>query len=123
MLVLGLVVWATGIFAGYAVLGRRRPLDAIFVTGLVLLLNMSLTALDQLHLLVLFSAAALLLLVRGHASDEVSLWLRDRLGDTGDVEAKTGDLRAVQADEDFRRPLEDVGVDGGIKYTGLGAFY
>lgn len=81
MLTLGLIVWATGMFAAYAVVKRRRPLDAVVVTGLVLLVNMSLTLLDQLYLLVLFTIAALLLLVRLHANDEASVWLRRRMGD------------------------------------------
>ena len=85
LLVLGLICWATGQFAGYATLGHRRPLGAVFVTGLVLLSNMSLTRLDQLQLLVIFSLAALFLLVRIHADDERLGWLRRRIGDPATV--------------------------------------
>lgn len=85
MLTLGLAIWGTGLFAGYAVVGRGRPIDAIVAAGIVLLTNMSLTTLDQLELLVLFSVAALLLLVRMHADDEVSTWIRRRMGETDGV--------------------------------------
>ena len=85
LLVLGLMCWATGQFAGYATLGHRRPLGAVFVTGLVLLSNMSVTVRDQLQYLVIFSLAALFLLVRLHADDERLGWLRRRIGDPATV--------------------------------------
>jgi hypothetical protein len=85
LLVLGLICWATGQFAGYATLGHRRPLGAVFVTGLVLLSNMSVTIQEQLEYLVIFSLAALFLLVRLHADDERLGWLRRRIGDPATV--------------------------------------
>jgi hypothetical protein len=85
LLVLGLLCWATGQFVGYATLGHRRPLGAVFVTGLVLLSNMSVTVRDQLQYLVIFSLAALFLLVRLHADDERLGWLRRRIGDPATV--------------------------------------
>ncbi len=78
---LGALVWGTGQFASYAVFGHRRALDAVIVTGLVLLGNMALTRNDQLQLIVLFSLAALALLARTHAFDERTTWLRRRIGD------------------------------------------
>src|SRR5258705_921559 len=66
ILVLALVVWATSMFASYAVFGHHRPLNAVLVVGVVLLLNMSLTENQQLPYLVLFSIASLLLLIRSH---------------------------------------------------------
>ncbi|HYC06666.1 MAG TPA: transglutaminase domain-containing protein, partial [Candidatus Binatia bacterium] len=85
MLVLGLVVWGTGQFAGYATFGHRRPLGAVFVTGLVLLTNMAITNNNQLQLLVLYSLAALLLLVRLHADEERLSWIHRRIGDPAAV--------------------------------------
>ncbi|MHB8399078.1 MAG: transglutaminase TgpA family protein [Candidatus Limnocylindrales bacterium] len=88
LLVLGLVVWGTGQFAGYAALGHRRPLGAIFVTGLVLLVNVAIPndpAGHQFWILVAFSTAALLLLVRLHAEDMRAGWLRRRIGDPRQV--------------------------------------
>ncbi len=85
LLVLGLVVWATGMFAGYATFGRHRPMNAIVITGFVLLINMSITIRDQLGYLVVFSVAALLILVRLHELDERAAWLRRRLGDPSGV--------------------------------------
>ena len=85
ILVLGLVVWATSMFASYAVFGHHRPLNAVLVVGVVLLLNMSLTQNDQLPYLVLFSVASLLLLIRSHVFDEQSEWLRRRIGDPASI--------------------------------------
>ena len=82
---LGALVWATGQFAAYAVFGHRRTLDAVLISGLVLLGNMSLTRNDQLQLLVLFSIAALGLLARSHAFEEQTTWLRRRIGDPAAV--------------------------------------
>ena len=81
VLVLGGVVWATMQFAAYAVFGHRRPLNAILVVGLILLINMGLTSRDQLSYLVLFAGASLFLLVGMHALDERETWTRRRIGD------------------------------------------
>ncbi len=81
LLVLGLIVWASSQFASYAAFGHRRPLNAVIVIGLLVLANMSLTVRDQLPYLVLYSLAALFLLVRFHTFDEQSDWLRRRIGD------------------------------------------
>ena len=85
LLVLGMLCWATAQFAGFATLGHRRPLGAVFVTGLVLLSNMVITVNDQMNFLVIFSLAALLLLVRVHADDERLSWLQRRIGDPSTV--------------------------------------
>ncbi len=88
MLVLGILCWGTGQFASYAVFGHHRPLNAVIISGVALILNMSLTRDDQqLPLLIAFSLAALFLLIRLHALDERSTWLRHRLGDTGSLSA------------------------------------
>ena len=81
LLVLGLIVWGSAQFASYAAFGHRRPLNAVIVIGLLLIGNMSLTTRPQLPYLVLFSVAALFLLVRFHTLDEQSDWLRRRIGD------------------------------------------
>jgi transglutaminase-like putative cysteine protease len=83
LLVLGLLLWATGQFAGYAVFGHRRPVPAVVALGTMLVVEMTLNQHDQLWLLVVFSVAALLLLVRLHVVDERSEWLRRRIGDPG----------------------------------------
>jgi transglutaminase-like putative cysteine protease len=81
----GALLWATGQFAAYAVFGHHRALDAVIVTGLLLIGNMSLTDNNQLHLIVLFSIGALGLLARSHAYDERVTWLRRRIGDPATV--------------------------------------
>ena len=85
MVFLGLLVWATSMFASYAVFGHRRPLNAIVIVGLLLLVNMSLTLSDQLVYLVLFTIASLLLLVRFHVIDEQTEWVRRRIGDPATI--------------------------------------
>ena len=81
LLLLGLIVWGSSQFASFAAFGHRRPLNAVIVIGLLLLANMSLTIRPQLPYMVLFSVAALFLLVRFHTFDEQADWLRRRIGD------------------------------------------
>ena len=87
LLVLGLLAWSIGQFAGYATFGHRRPLSAVLIVGLALLANMSLTEKDHLAALVVFSVAALFLLSRFHAFDEQAAWMRRRIGDPKSVAA------------------------------------
>jgi transglutaminase-like putative cysteine protease len=85
VLTLGLLVWATSMFASYAVFGHHRPLSAVAVVGLLLVGNMALTINDQLYYLVVYSLAALFLLIRGHVIEEQSEWLRRRIGDPASI--------------------------------------
>jgi len=87
LLTLGLFTWATALYASYTTFGHRRPLNAIVLVGIVLVANMGFTYRNQLTLLVLFSLAALFLLIRYHAFDEESEWLRRRIGDPSAVSA------------------------------------
>ena len=81
LVIFGGIVWGTGQFAAYTVFGHRKPLDSVIVVGLALLGNMALTENGQLHLLVLFTVAALFLLIRSHAFEEQLVWVRRRIGD------------------------------------------
>ena len=81
VLILGLLTWATGQFAGYAMFRHRRPTTAVAALGIALLLNMSITIQDQLPFLVIFSLAGLLFLIRVNAVHEQDDWIRQRLGD------------------------------------------
>lgn len=85
LLALGMLIWATSMFASYAVFGHHRPLGAVTVVGLLLVGNMALTVNDQLVYLVLFSLAALFLLIRGHVLEEQSQWVRRRIGDPASI--------------------------------------
>jgi transglutaminase-like putative cysteine protease len=84
-LVFGALVWGAGQLAGFTVFGHRRPLDAVVVLGLAVIANMALTTHDQLGYLVLFSAGALLLLIRTHVFEEEVTWARRRIGDPAAV--------------------------------------
>ena len=85
VMIIGLIIWATSMFASYAVFGRHRALNAVIVVGVVLVGNMTFTDEDQLPLLVVFSLAALFLLIRSHVFDEQSEWLRRRIGDPASI--------------------------------------
>jgi transglutaminase-like putative cysteine protease len=95
LLIYGILVWGTAQFAAAAVFRHRRPLPAIVSLGVLLIVNMAATPIDEVRYLVLFSGASLLLLVRLHALDEQTSWLRARLGDPGPVRSHT--LRAGTA--------------------------
>ena len=84
LLVLGLLVWGSAMFASYAAFGHRRPLNAILLIGGFLVANMALSeGPTQLWYLVLYSLAALFLLIRFHTLDEQADWTRRRIGDPG----------------------------------------
>jgi transglutaminase-like putative cysteine protease len=82
---IGILVWATSMFASYAVFGHHRPLAGVVMIGLLLVLNMSLTTNDELPFLVLFSLASLFLLIRSHVFDEQAEWVRRRIGDPASI--------------------------------------
>ena len=85
LLVLGALVWGAGQFAGYAAYAHHRPLSAVVLPGTILVVNVSLTILDQFAILVLFVLAALLFLVRVHVADEQRTWTRHRVADVGNA--------------------------------------
>ena len=85
VIAIGGLIWGTAQYAAYAVFGHRRPLDAVIAVGLVLLANMAITTKDQLHLMVLASLGALMLLSRSHAFEEKATWIRRRIGDPSAV--------------------------------------
>jgi len=84
-LVFGVLTWGAGMLVGYTVFGHRRPLDAVVVIGLAILANMALTSHHQLWLLVIFSASALVLLIRTHVFEEEVTWARRKIGEPGAV--------------------------------------
>jgi len=81
VLVLGVIVWGTAQFMGYAVYGHRQALNGVVMAGIVLLANMALTSREQIGLLVAFTVLSLFLLIEMHAFDERAVWLRRRIGD------------------------------------------
>jgi transglutaminase-like putative cysteine protease len=85
LLVLGVLVWATGQFAGYTAYAHRRPLSAVVLPGTILIANVAITVRDQFPILVLFALAALLFLVRLHVADEQRTWARHRIADVGNA--------------------------------------
>jgi len=87
LLVLGTLVWAAGQFAAFAVFRRRRPLPAIALTGAMLLLNVSITTREQYIHLVVFVAAALVLVVRLNLLEQAREWRSRGMRDTADISA------------------------------------
>jgi transglutaminase-like putative cysteine protease len=84
-LLFGTMLYGAGLLAGFAVFGHRRPLDVVITLGLILVANMWLTAHDQLFLLEIYSAGALLLLIRTHVFEEELTWARRKIGDPGSI--------------------------------------
>lgn len=85
LLLLGTLLWAVGQFAAFNIFRRGRAMPAVVAAGLALLINMSITVrLQYLHL-ILFSAAAMLLLVRLNLLVQQEGWRRRWIGDTGQV--------------------------------------
>jgi Transglutaminase-like superfamily/TgpA N-terminal domain/Domain of unknown function (DUF4129) len=78
-LIVGILVWGTAQAASYDVFGYHRTVNGVLLLAVVLTANMALTQHDQYFALVLFSAAALVLLLLAHAADERSSWLRHRI--------------------------------------------
>jgi hypothetical protein len=84
--VLGILVWGTAQAASYDTFGYHRAVNGVLLLAVVLVANMALTLHDQYPALVVFSAAALLLLLQAHAADERSGWLRHRIWRARDSE-------------------------------------
>ncbi|HYK96398.1 MAG TPA: transglutaminase domain-containing protein [Candidatus Dormibacteraeota bacterium] len=84
-LIFGTLVWGAGMLAGFTIFGHHRPLDAVVVLGLAVIANMALTEHNQLYLMVIFTAAALLVLIRTHVFEEEITWARRKIGDPATV--------------------------------------
>ena len=84
--VLAILVWGTAQAASYDTFGYHRAVSGVLLLAVILVANMALTLHDQYPALVMFSAAALLLLLRAHAADERSSWLRHRIWRARDFE-------------------------------------
>ncbi|MFI5258378.1 MAG: DUF4129 domain-containing transglutaminase family protein [Candidatus Limnocylindrales bacterium] len=86
-LILGVIVWGTAQAASYDIFGYHRAVNGVLLLAVVLIANMALTAQDQFGGLVVFSAAALAVLLMAHAADERSNWLRHRIWRGRDFQA------------------------------------
>lgn len=84
-LLFGGMLWGAGLLAGFAVFGHRRPLDVVITLALILLANIALTGHDQLFLLEIYAAGALLLLIRTHIFEEELTWARRKIGDPSSI--------------------------------------
>lgn len=85
LLAIGSIAWATGQFAAVVLFRRHRPLSAVLVPGLVMLLEVCVTLKSQYLLLIFFWAAALLLLVRFNLLEQRAGWHERRIGDANAV--------------------------------------
>jgi hypothetical protein len=85
LLILGSLLWGAGQFAAYAVFRRHRPIPAILLTGFILLVNVSVTAKDQYVHLIVFVAAALVLVVRLNLLDQAREWRARGMRDVADI--------------------------------------
>jgi hypothetical protein len=87
LLTLGALIWAAGQFGAFAVFRRQRPLPAILIAAVPLLVNVSITIRDQYLHVVVFSAAALVLLMRLNLVEQVQAWRARAIGDGSTVSA------------------------------------
>ncbi len=85
LLTLGVIAWGTGQFAAFSIFRRRRPLPAVLLTGLLLLVNALVTIDSQLGFLVLFATASLVLLLRLNLLDQQHAWARRRIAGVDEV--------------------------------------
>ncbi len=88
LLVIGALIWAAGQFAAFAVFRRHRPMPAIVLVGPMLLINVALTVREQYIHLVVFAAAALVLLVRLNLLDQAREWRSRGMRDVADISAR-----------------------------------
>ena len=72
--IIGALMWGAGQFGAYAVFRRHRPLPAVVLLGFMLLVNVSITIREQYVHLIVFMAAALVLLIRLNLLDQAREW-------------------------------------------------
>ena len=82
---IGMLTWVTGFVSTYALLRHHRPLDAVLVAGTALIANMAATYEDLFRFLILFVAAALLLLLRASLAHRELSWRARRVSETDEV--------------------------------------
>lgn len=91
-LLLGAICWTTAQFSAFSVFRYGRAAPAVVAIGAVLFLNIGLgpAGLDAVHLpvvpvLAVYSALAMLLLIRLQLSQQRQQWARRNIADTGEV--------------------------------------
>ncbi len=85
LLAIGTIAWTTGYFAAWNVFRRGRATPAVVSTGLVMLINISITARIQYPMLVILAVASMLLLVRINLAHQQLGWRKRHIGDGSDV--------------------------------------
>lgn len=85
LLTLGTLLWAAGQFSAFCVFRFHRPVPAILLTGVMLLVNVSITVRDEYPHLIVFVAASLLLLVRLNLLQQVREWRSRGMRDVGGI--------------------------------------
>ncbi len=85
LLLLGSVLWGAGVFCAFAAFRYHRPAPVVLLSGLILLVNVSVTIRDQYVYLIAFTIAALLLIVRLNVLQQIHSWRVLDLGDVGEV--------------------------------------
>ena len=85
LLVIGSLVWAAAQFAAFSVFRRHRAGPAIVLAGLMMLINVSVTVRVEYAHLVVFVAAALLLLMRLNLFEQAREWRSRGMLDVADI--------------------------------------
>jgi transglutaminase-like putative cysteine protease len=91
-LVLGAICWTTAQFSAFSIFRYGRGGPAVMATGVMLFLNVALQALEPAPdllpvwpMLAIFSALAMLLLMRMQLTQQGYQWARRHIADTGEV--------------------------------------
>ncbi|MEO7118697.1 MAG: transglutaminaseTgpA domain-containing protein [Candidatus Limnocylindrales bacterium] len=87
LLTIGTVVWAVGQFGAFNLFRRGHVMPAVIAGGLALLINVTITVKIQYVYLIIFSALAMLLLIRMNLFAQREGWKRRRIGDTAGATA------------------------------------
>ena len=85
LIVLGALIWGAGQFGAFAVFRRHRPLPAVALTAFMLLINIAITTRDEYVHLIVYVAAALVLLIRLNLLDQTRGWRARGMSDVADI--------------------------------------
>lgn len=85
LLVIGALVWGAGYFAAFNIFRRHKAAPVIFLVGLLMLINVSLTIHEQYLHLIVFVLAALLLVMRLNLFEQMGEWRSRGMHELGDI--------------------------------------
>jgi len=85
LLILGAMIWGAGHFAAFNVFRRHQAAPAIVLSGLIILINASLSLHEEYIHLVVFVLAAMLLVMRLNLFEQMGEWRSRGMRELGDI--------------------------------------